>query len=217
MLSIAKKATLFFLIISLGATSHCLAALMDFEVNEVRTYQMTEGSASWECTLETLGTEILGSQTYFNVLQTGYDQGSTRTLYLRSTQSEIFMYEGGSEFLIFQTGNLGDEWHWTDGDGVGHRRQIVGVGKYVTVPYGSFPAYIYESYRDDIDDGLQPYQRHFVTDGIGFLYESDWFSGDPSNPHIQALSEINSVPVPGAILLLGSGLLGIVGWRRWLP
>jgi hypothetical protein len=52
-----------------------------------------------------------------------------------------------------------------------------------------------------------------VTVWAGWTEASGWFTGE-NNPNMMKV-EANPVPLPPGLLLLGSGLLGLAGWRRF--
>jgi hypothetical protein len=51
------------------------------------------------------------------------------------------------------------------------------------------------------------------ADGGTYLGGDNFLS--TSNPGFEGVASPNSVPLPPTVLLLGSGLLGLAGWRRF--
>ena len=54
----------------------------------------------------------------------------------------------------------------------------------------------------------------YFTDADGDPIYDAWVTWDSGGVDFEAIGVINTVPVPGAVWLLGSGLLGFIGIRR---
>ena len=125
--------------------------------------------------------------------------------YFRSTDTEIWEYDFdlGDETLFFQIAPEGTTWS----HGTNNTVEIVDTNFQVDIPYGLgiYSAYKLKFY--DYDDRWNMY----IVPGLG-LVQMDEIGQTPAN--IMKLKSINPIPIPGAVWLLSSGLIGIVGFRK---
>jgi len=67
-----------------------------------------------------------------------------------------------------------------------------------------------------IDDALvRPPTQMFGFDHVQLQLAGPWWRPDTEFYFDQFSVNANPVPIPGSVLLMGSGLLGLVGWRRF--
>jgi len=71
-------------------------------------------------------------------------------------------------------------------------------------------------YVTDSDDNVTALQHYTVSwnSSAGWYYLTDYYSGQWFIGGVEGLAQ-NPVPLPPTLLLFGSGLLGLVGWRRF--
>ncbi|MBU1056500.1 MAG: VPLPA-CTERM sorting domain-containing protein [Proteobacteria bacterium] len=124
--------------------------------------------------------------------------------YFRSTETQIFEWDSEvGETLFFQIDAVGTTWSHSTNNTV----EILDDDFIVNIPYGLGT---YSAYQLGFSDPDGPWNM-YVVPNLGIV-QMDLFDEDPS--HILKLKNISSVPIPGAIWLLGSGLIGLVGIRR---
>ena len=130
---------------------------------------------------------------YFHVLQQNYDpyEGTPPgdvldDNYVRSTDTELYIYRGDGEILAFRTGQVGDYWEHQEFDENGQpftvRKEIVSTNDSITIPYGgTYTAFKYKQY--DITNGSG---AHFewVVPGLGFIAKEEdyWVSNSARTP-----------------------------------
>ncbi len=77
------------------------------------------------------------------------------------------------------------------------------------------PAFTGSAWQSRLDMQIFNLSAAFTNDTLGFIRFTGINAGNAGNPFIAATTvEANTVPVPAALWLFGSGLVGILGLRR---
>ena len=224
---IGLKVLFFILALSLFAPQvHADPLLMPLQVGEWGQYTITYSSGpSWTGTISVIDkiTGILaggGSETYFLVKQEkwGAPNDDDRFKYLRSTADTVYRYnpKTGEEFAYFQDAAVGTKWnyHWKDAT---HYVEVIAINLSVDTPFGTFNNVI-EQLQYAVPDGSSPppsqydCEYQFFAPGFGEIKSIDWRTINTADAPMTRLLTASSVPIPASFVLLGSGLIGLLGF-----
>lgn len=137
----------------------------------------------WVVAIKVLEQVTLGGKQYFHLQQTNYDNtGEVEDFYVRSTDTEVYFWNGVGETLGFKLGPVGTKWSWQESNGTVYK-EIVSIGP-VTVPYGgTFTATCYRHYKHRNDGTDSPYDFEYLVPGGGLVKEVDYWvpQGAPYN------------------------------------
>jgi len=132
----------------------------------------------------------------------GYVYGTIGNTSSITTQSGASMYKDNGDYFDFYGAYISDVYWggavtvegWRDGT------RIYSVAKVITIPHYANP---------------QPLPDYYTFNYV-MVDKLRWYSpeGHICIDNISVGNEIAGVPIPGAVWLLGSGLIGIVGIRR---
>ena len=196
------------------------ALLMPLDVNDLYIYNKHDSAIppnEWTVTIQGLEYVDVAGQQYVKAGSWNtHGDGNYDEFLFRSTETAVFTDDGS---MVWQIAPIGTTWSFPsfrDSEGSGSTvNEIISIES-VTVPYGTFDtAYVYQVYFDP-DDPLLPntaYWYDYVVPGVGFVKQIDYTW--PTNvPYIQELVQITSVPIPAAVWLFGSGLIGLIGIAR---
>jgi hypothetical protein len=141
----------------------------------------------------------LGGQQYFRIQELYYDPygingGDTFSeFYMRSTDTELFVYTGGGEESAFKLGPVGTNWIYEGGQ---TKKEIVAIEP-ITIPYGgTYTAYKYKQYA--VSDPNGGYDLEWVVPGMGIVKEEDhWLDQSQSAriPLTSVLARVGSNPL----------------------
>lgn len=152
-------------------------------VGTVFEYRRTnQEGTSWTSTLEIMGTVALNGRTYLQMRHSNYEPGIVENFCIRIADSEIYVWTGTEEVLMWQAGPVGTA--WTFGDQMTKIRAINSI----TVPYGGpYQAYVLESY---VPAENSPCWYEYYIPGAGCIREvSHW---EENAPVIQELQNSES-------------------------
>ena len=157
----------------------------------------------WTVRGDVLEEVTLNNKKYFHVQQQNYDPVEGDTFdnnYIRSTDTELFIYIGDGELLAFRTGLVGDSWEHQefhdDGTPFTVHKEIVSTNDLINIPYGgTYSAYKYKQYPSD-----DPSKYHFewVVPGLGWIAKEEdyWVSGGRATPINSVLARMDKNPAP---------------------
>jgi hypothetical protein len=158
---------------------------------------------TWTVRMMVLEEVTRDQKQYFRVQELYYDPYGTdggdtfSEFYIRSTETEVWFYNGVGETLAFKNGNQDEFWEDQD-EGRTIRKEIVSTNDSITIPYGgTYSAYKYKHY-----DILEPtrYDLEWVVPGLGLVKEED---------HWTDLSQTGRIPLNSALARVGSNPLFI--------
>jgi hypothetical protein len=147
---------------------------------------------SWSVTGEVAEEVTLGSKSYFRLVIRNYNnEAEYDEIYFRSTEKEVYFYEGTKEFLAFQVAPVGTK--WVTGDTV---REITAI-EAVTVPYGGpYQAYVHRNHKPSKNS---PYWYTYIVPGVGMVKEVDFYTSNAP-----AISELVNVLKSGWVNIKGT-------------
>lgn len=205
---------------SLGTCNSALAALLvPFNVGDIYTYNKHDSAIppnEWTVTRQALEYVDVGGQQYIKVGSWNtHGDGNYSEFLIRSTENAVYAEDGS---LIDQIAPVGTTWGFSsswDGSSGTQINEIIAIES-VTVPYGTFDtAYVHRAYFDPDDPSLPntAYWYDYIVPGYGFVKQVD-YTWSSNTPYTEELVQITSVPIPGAVWLIGSGLIGLMGFVR---
>jgi len=199
-----------FLFIAVPANA---ALLMPAQVGQRFDYLRTDSTGySWTVEATVLDEVVRGSETYFQWRVWNYeDDGQLEDHYFRSTEFKLYVWGAAAEEVHFQI-DVPVGTTWSIGDNEYERME----NESVNVPYFGQGTY-YDAYVFRHHDAVSssPYCWTYLVPDIGFVKEVDYWTSQNA-PKIQELTNISIIPIPGAVWLLGSGLIGLAALRKKL-
>jgi hypothetical protein len=171
-----------------------------FPVGSTLNYSATDGSKSWTSTLA-----INNDGTIMQMNNWDYDEYGPAPVELTSTTFSID--EGKGYQLYFTT--LKNSWEITSDDGAKGTATLKGITD-VTVSAGTFHNVYWVYYKtEDKNGGVHMNEDMYWLPGLGLIKAVDR-GYNPTQTH-----ELTSyaTPIPPGVLLLGSGLVGLLGLR----
>jgi hypothetical protein len=196
------------------------ALLIPLDVNDLYIYNKHDSASppnEWTVLIQGLEYVDVGGQQYVKAgtwNENGYDDYNE--LLIRSTENAVYTDDGS---VMYQMAPVGTTWSFpssrgSEGTGM-DVNEIIAIES-VTIPYGTFNnAYVHRVYFDP-DDPLLPntaYWYDYIVPGVGFVKQID-YSAYSNSPKVMELVQITSVPIPAAVWLFGSGLIGLIGVAR---
>ncbi len=193
------------------------AALWDMNVGDVYTYDGIDSAGNtWVQTLTVTSSHAHPSGgLYYQVQSYNYENGlETGSWYFYANNASISVSDNQIDWDLFIDRTLPASSSWTISEDDGDTMQRTTHG-YVD----SLGGYWLEQYKIDINGNrLSPSDNYLIVDGLGIVGEVDYWVSNNA-PYIQTRRDWtppSAVPAPNTLLLLGSGLLGLVGVRRKL-
>ncbi len=132
---------------------------------------------TWQSRIWVVGENIqLNGQTYYHIRRENWDpyttdpKGSDDSL-MRATQTQGYVSLGGAEWLMFQTGDIGLSWDYTDDYPATFHCDIQDISQ-ISVPYGTYTAYgerVREVLGPDIYSDF--YDKFYLVPDLGLLKE----------------------------------------------
>ena len=188
--------------------STATAELWPFEVGQTWIYQETDPSNNTYTlsftvdaivSLDSSAFGIFENEDYFHLIG---DYEGFHDTYVRSTETSVYGWSGGLDGdRIMHDITIS---HWT---GESEQYWYNGTVDNIVVPYGGpFTAHEFEGNDIPADPGHH-WNNYYVQD-VGLVLDTS------TNGYRVVLVDIVPTPVPGAIILLGSGLIGLAGVSR---
>ena len=163
----------------------------------------------WQMRLQILEQVRFGNQTYFHGHQIKYDPiggDLQRDFYLRSTDKEVYVFDGVNEHIEFQAAGPGTSWNFPQQGGTLYK-QITAITP-INVLGGSYLAYVHDSHYEEEPDFVSPHFIDYMVPGLGPAKMMDWWTEDPTRaPLTFTLTQITqggAGPAVNMLLLLDS-------------
>jgi hypothetical protein len=148
-----------------------------------------------EVTLDVLDQGTMVGKKYFHVREQNYDPPEGDVLgdfYVRSTDTELFIFNQGVEEVAFKLGPVGTNWIYEGGT---TKKEIAAVEQ-ITIPYGgTYTAYKYKQYA--VSDPTGGYDLEWVVPGLGWIAQEEdhWVSNPARIPVNAVLARVGANPL----------------------
>jgi hypothetical protein len=216
---------LFALLLATGSNAHA-SPILPLQTGLWYEYQSHDSAVppdEWVMRTEFQDKVTIEGKEYFKAQQWGYDDPTSYAeLYLRCDDTAVYVYDTrlNVEVITFMLGTtIGTTWTYPkklpDGTLGETHILIKDILSAYTVPYGTFSnVYLLESYFDpDGPAPNSPYLYNYFVAGVGLIKMEEYWA-DFNPPIVHALADMGVVPLPPSLVLLGSGLLGLLALRR---
>jgi hypothetical protein len=211
---VGKVRVVFLAIVMVAMAGAVQAEIIPMVVGYNATYSVTwAGSPStnpYTASMQiTGGPQDIGEKQWWTLQFNNWDgNGVLETSLIRATEDAVYL--NGSAIPHFQTGAPGLS--WTDEGGRSVRIAAVDDS------FATFTG-VYRLEIDDYSDGtLYQTLKEYWKPGVGFLGEvvpRSYNGTDLFRTTYMTAYSTSAVPVPPSLLLLGSGLIGLLGFRRF--
>jgi hypothetical protein len=215
--------TLAALVVAAFLTGPAQAVFLPLEVNKYFSYAYYLDGAKQDVTprITVLSTEKIGADDYYTVQLSDWGSlGHTETHLMRSTDETVYMRvfnvatDSYENIIFFQKGN-GINWEYKMPEEPNPFFCAVNGPTTIKNPYTeeTFENVYVISTRHGTTDEDVTYQ--WVADNLGYIGEKDSYTDGVGGTHTREryLTAVGVAPLPPSLVLLATGLLGLVGWR----
>jgi hypothetical protein len=138
-------------------------------------FKKTDGLGhQWTVRREVQQRVVVGGVAYYNIRQLNrdpYDNATSEAFLMRSTETAVYIYAGGSEILWCQIGAPGTS--WTFPQQYGTETVMIMPDEEVTVPYGGpYQAHVYRHQYTE-EGYTSPFWYSYVVPGLSAVKEVD--------------------------------------------
>lgn len=173
-------------------------------------YVTADPSNHWNAAIQISGAATVNGQPGWTMQMVNWDGDSqTHSIDVLLTSNTFSMNGPQGLQPYFEELAAGQSWTLTDFQGQGVTATVVSIGS-LTLPAATFNNNVYQvHYLADNQDEVQ-----YWLPGLGLVKDVD---STPDSNHLftyELTSYSTPVPLPAGAWLLGSGLLGLAGWRR---
>lgn len=157
---------------------------------------------------------------FFQVAAFNYgNSGETNNFYIGSSDTAVYVSDLTIMFPFFEIGNVGHSWqHTFPGDTTPTTYTILATSyPYTILSSGitNYDAYLVKETYVGKATGSSTFMYHVWLPGVGEIADFDFGAVFPPQYDIlNGYSVPLPVPVPPSLVLLASGLVCLVGWRR---
>jgi hypothetical protein len=176
------------LMVAMAGAAQADTMIFPFTVGYTANYSATDGTTSWTSTISIISPGTMQLDNWDGPGQSG-------TMDVQLTSDTFSLDEGPGLQPYFKQLSQGQSWTFT-GD----------TGLETTATVQNITSNVYKVYYHSTSQN----QYMYWQPGVGLIRSED-FGMDPA--HIHQMTSY-ATPIPPGFWLLGSGLLGLAGWRR---